>query len=816
MAKFSELNRTLIINGTDYILLGTDLDGTPDNKITSIDTLKEYILGDTSNKYINLLSDDGRKQFRLTLDNDGEFHIYPIEAYNSIPYSEGANLQSPLKLIPSNSITTVNNSGLIINQIYGGGSLSTTETSVSHNFVELYNCNEVDINLNGLYLWYKPNGGSWTSLALKGIVPAYHSFLIRGTQLYNIESDIVRCKIRKYDQEWNQSFASNGFTMYLCIGDGTPEDTPVKYVLDELGNVTQTNQRWVDLLGGGGSQSSDTIGIYEGNYYNMGMSTKCALRRINFYNGKNNRDDSEIIDYSTCDIEKFRPRCIADGSWNTSVDKIQFNKYSPSMINICYGENADTTRTFTFQTPVTDYNGIVKYRLQGQTKWKKVKTDKQIVKFTDTTVNVHKAIVNDLTFGTWEYQVGVEGMLSDINTFEIKEYTQSDTLKMIWTTDEQGLTEYEYKAVEEVSKAIEEYEYIDGVPNFDFHLNTGDISQNADKPFEWRYYYKYHNDNLSKVPHMQNCGNNDLIDKKFGTAFEYYSTYENQPLLNGYEPHVNNERAIPMVSAYAYDVGFVHFVAINSNTEYMYSEVTTDEFLRKQAEWLDAHLSEVETREVQPRWVVITAHLSPFTIVRTKRLQQWIPYLEKHKIDFFLCGHNHTYSRSIPLKTGYEGATYDSANRKFTVSPYNDYVTTQSTGSTQLKIVDENVNREENISEGIYYIMCQATGYKLSGKEKAINLPTGQNLLKSENSSSVHDNGNGQPWWYAYTGTLPKQPTYIMVEFGYDSVTFNMYYIKDLVTQNDVGETIVADFDPNVNTKVQFDTLTVNYSDRNK
>ena len=55
-----------------------------------------------------------------------------------------------------------------------------------------------------------------------------------------------------------------------------------------------------------------------------------------------------------------------------------------------------------------------------------------------------------------------------------------------------------------------------------------------------------------------------------------------------------------------------------------------------------------------------------------------------------------------------------------------------------------------------------------------------------------------------------------MADFGYDSVTFNMYYIKDLVTKNDVGETIVANFDKNVNTRVQFDTLTVNYSDRNK
>ena len=72
--------------------------------------------------------------------------------------------------------------------------------------------------------------------------------------------------------------------------------------------------------------------------------------------------------------------------------------------------------------------------------------------------------------------------------------------------------------------------------------------------------------------------NNDLIDKKFGTAFQYYGTFENQPLLNAYAPHVEGERAVPMVSSYSFDVGFVHFVVINSNTEYMYPEINTDEF----------------------------------------------------------------------------------------------------------------------------------------------------------------------------------------------------------------------------------------------
>ena len=67
----------------------------------------------------------------------------------------------------------------------------------------------------------------------------------------------------------------------------------------------------------------------------------------------------------------------------------------------------------------------------------------------------------------------------------------------------------------------------------------------------------------------------------------------------------------------------------------------------------------------------------------------------------FLCGHNHAWSVSKPLKTGFD----------FNINPaYNDYVTTKS-GSTELKMVEElqangqQINREANEVEGTYYVL---------------------------------------------------------------------------------------------------------------
>ena len=41
---------------------------------------------------------------------------------------------------------------------------------------------------------------------------------------------------------------------------------------------------------------------------------------------------------------------------------------------------------------------------------------------------------------------------------------------------------------------------------FDFHLNSGDISQNANRKFEWNYYYDYAKDITRNIPHVITCG----------------------------------------------------------------------------------------------------------------------------------------------------------------------------------------------------------------------------------------------------------------------------------------------------------------------
>ena len=167
-----------------------------------------------------------------------------------------------------------------------------------------------------------------------------------------------------------------------------------------------------------------------------------------------------------------------------------------------------------------------------------------------------------------------------------------------------------------------------------------------------------------------------------------------------------------------------------------------------------------------------------------------------------LCGHNHAWSVSKPLYTGFN----------FNISPaYNDYVTTQS-GSTELKIVDElqangePINRNEDPANGTYYVLNQATGYKLSGKEKPLTL--------ASLSGTEHVNEDNSPWWIE-AQALPKNPVYIDLQIGFDQIICDSYEIQG-IKGSDEFKNAVINQDLSKVSEFKFHSFTINYSDRNK
>ena len=796
------------VNETDKILVYDEANG---SRIVPASSLKGA--DNLTDKYVEVTGDDG-KLYRVKVDVLGNPVAVKSEAFTATAPSESDNTNDVYQ-------------ALIINQMWGGGDL-LTGTSVSHSFIELYNLSNKELNLKGLYVWYKSGTSAWESNELVGIIPPYSSYLIVGAEHNSVFKDDCRLKIEEYDMVFKDNngnpkkFANNGMSVYITIGNKTPATNPPRSLTDSAGATTM-QPAYVDLMGcGGTSTSTDTVTAYEKNY-RFGMSKSCACRRIDFYNGGKAKDqsgysngtgdnaaDCEIIDYSTCDVEKYRPRCSKEGHWDMFVSQDPINQNAPNAFILGYGED-ETTRTFTWQSQLMK-SGYVKYREKGTDDWITVKANTSVIQHPDCTVSKHSAIIKGFKVGkTYEYQVGSEGYWSDQHEFELKNKT-SDTIKVLWESDEQSWTAGEMNAFRNVFNSIKNDWHSESqskdfkMSDFDFILETGDISQNGRRRPEYYWYF----DALQGVnydkPIMATMGNNDLLEKKFGQCFANFFTNEGQ--------WAN--------SVYHFMVGNTEFICLNSNTDYDYvtgfgtlgSYQSTDEFLFEQAKWLDSYLT---TRETNPVWTIVYMHLSPFTCVRTKRCQVFVPIFEKHKVPLVLCGHNHLYTRTPFIHTGMKEVTaagdiqkyntYYDFTKKVTTTYVNEKTLPNASGGT-------GINHNEDKANGTLYIQCPSTGWKNSGKETHITkFPTEAVAGYDYNVGSYSD---GRAWFSAVENTV-KKPAYLTLEISSTKIVGKAYQVTGAKMLNEYnGKTYeyAPDMEDAVLSRELIDTWTINKSDR--
>ena len=852
--KISELTEVLSVDiENDYVVIARS----GDNKKLKVANM----MGSTNvgENFVDLLGEDG-KEFRLIVDQNGKVQVFPKDCVVGHTYAPGDNFKVPLRSekvvvgamggksgADEKNTNVVDVHGIVVNQAYGGGEAIATDmaqgASCSHSFVELYNCSNVNsVNLCGLYLHYKgfnKDGvidGAWKTLALRGELPPRHSFLIRGAQHAAMYSDTVNVKLFDYDQEWIDEetgkpikFGSNGFSFYLSTKAEAPTGSVQAYIeqKDSSGTVTGYiyDQYYVDLLSAGPAGAETAPPAYNKFFLNC-IDIDTGVRRVNFRNNKNNAYDCQPVNYRTIkNLIDISPRSLKDGRWEQIEDKIKPNLNTANLINITLGK-VPSTRFFTWQSAVTDRGAVRLRRIKDANgavnigPWKEIESEREIVNNHNIFMTVHRAKAENLEAGLYEYKCGEEGCWSDIEMMEVKAYDDNSEIRIILTTDQQGYTEEEYEAWNtcvNVMRNQDGFYDANGLPNFDFHINCGDISQNASNLYEWLYYNKYAGEFCRNIPHMTTCGNNDLVEKKYGFAFNHYATYEGAPKFSELGGTTATKDA-EMVSTYSFDVGFIHFVCLNSNEEQMYNDygIGPAPFLDKQARFLDKDLWEVSQREVKPRWVIVYAHLGPFSVTRANRLQHWVPILEHYGVDLFLFGHNHSYCRSIPIKCGYKGST--------NVKDYNTYV--PASGSTNYTVVNElkadgtEIDRNAHPSNGTYYILCQASGSKITGKEKNIPL---NNYTLLDGSGAILDLAAkakhfsktlaNRPWWYE-ADLVSAQPSFCTLNITKDVINFASNNIPNVVnTAKDTGILTVKPYDSSI-VPNKHDTLTINYSER--
>ena len=610
--------------------------------------------GNVTADYVELVAPSGEK-FRMVINDEGQTILIPTKSFLATDPAPG---------------DSGNFNGLFINRVYIGGD-DPTDYNInpcSHNFIELYNSTGNTFNLKGLSLQYGTSHTDWQTLPLRGEIKPYSSFLIRGKNVADITKFSTRFKIQDFDMSWDIPMSCKGFKFYLKIGI-EPCSVRNPYNANGLG---QKEDGYINLFAVGGTGQYEDIDACEEGFLQIANKFRMLVRNtsentnIMFANTGNNAKDIYYVDLTQSSTEVYMPRSSKYGQWDYYYDKIKLNETAPNVINICFGQDGETSRTFTWQTPVTEV-GYLKYKKISDTKWKTKETTRKFVAHPDSEVTVHSVIIHDLTPGTYVYKAGAEGMWSDEYQFEVKNRSaegQKD-YKILWTTDQQGWDDLGYYAWGKCYDFIKRTEPDD----YDWMLNTGDISQNANRSFEWRYYYLYAKMSLNSLPQMIACGNNDLIDKKDPLAWTYYTTVEN-PCLD------SKGKMVP--SCYSFNYGDVHYICLNSNIIAGYTDLEPQ---------IDFVVNDMKKPENHKRWLIVYIHEAPYSVRCNPKTEKFINLLYDIGVDLVLGGHHHCYARNALM------------GRLGEKDPNNKYAQ---------YVVDE--------ANGVRYVTLQATGCKIIGK----------------------------------------------------------------------------------------------------
>ena len=188
---------------------------------------------------------------------------------------------------------------VIINQVYG----ASDNGYASHSFIELYNPTGEDIDMSSWSVQYKSSADgdhstAWQKLDLTGTIKAEGYYLIRCGAVTKSDSTNPY-QVPDGDQEWNMQLHNKGLSVALVDNQTqlTEGFTGNVNVLD--GDTVPEIEGLVDLAAAQGNDTEDNQipPAYEGDYEDI-QSKKKAIRRVNFRDTDNNKDDFEAVYYS--------------------------------------------------------------------------------------------------------------------------------------------------------------------------------------------------------------------------------------------------------------------------------------------------------------------------------------------------------------------------------------------------------------------------------------------------------------------------------------------------------------------------------------
>jgi 3',5'-cyclic AMP phosphodiesterase CpdA len=194
-----------------------------------------------------------------------------------------------------------------------------------------------------------------------------------------------------------------------------------------------------------------------------------------------------------------------------------------------------------------------------------------------------------------------------------------------------------------------------------FHLLNGDLcyaNMAEDRVRTWWDFWENNSRSARKRPWMPAAGNHENELGNGAIGYQAYQTYFSLPEAAG-------QTDVTRGLWYAFTIGSMRVVSLaNDDVAYQdggnsyvrgYSE-------RAQKAWLEKELAATRAdRDID--WIVVCMHqvaistVDKFNGADLGIREEWVPLFDKYGVDLVVCGHEHHYERSHPIRGREENAT---------------------------------------------------------------------------------------------------------------------------------------------------------------
>ena len=187
-----------------------------------------------------------------------------------------------------------------------------------------------------------------------------------------------------------------------------------------------------------------------------------------------------------------------------------------------------------------------------------------------------------------------------------------------------------------------------------FHLFNGDLcyaNLSTDRVRTWQDFWENNTRSARNRPWMPSAGNheNELGNGPIG--YQAYQTYFSVPPAAG---QTNMTRGL----WYAFTAGSVRVISL-ANDDVVYQDAGNS-YVRgysqgAQKAWLEHELA-TNRRDPTIDWVVVCMHqvvistADKFNGADLGLRQEWVPLFDQYGVDLVVCGHEHHYERSHPIR----------------------------------------------------------------------------------------------------------------------------------------------------------------------